>query len=246
MGRIQNAYETKLRTLLGQLKARRPEQGVRWLLERAQELSRQESISHPHALAQVYERTRQRVEKWLRRSSPPAQAAPPRVTAGPARFLCDAGLGGLARWLRAAGYEAHWLPNIDDDDLLREARRLAVTLLTTDSMLMERRLLRDGHIPALWISPALTKRQQLGLVLSELGLGMREPRCMSCGGRLRPMDKESLRERIPPRTYRWLDEYFVCDDCGKLFWHGTHWQRIRAQLEKLRRPDAPPHHSGTE
>ena len=27
---------------------------------------------------------------------------------------------------------------------------------------------------------------------------------MSCGGELRPGDKEALRERIPPRTYRWL------------------------------------------
>jgi uncharacterized protein with PIN domain len=41
---------------------------------------------------------------------------------------------------------------------------------------------------------------------------------MSCGGELLKGDKEALRERIPPKTYRWLGEYFVCGRCGKLFW----------------------------
>ena len=54
---------------------------------------------------------------------------------------------------------------------------------------------------------------------------------MKCGGTLEAVDKEAMRERIPPRTYRWLDEYFLCQTCGKLFWRGTHWQRIRQRLE---------------
>ena len=124
--------------------------------------------------------------------------------------MCDAGLGGLARWLRAAGYEAVWQPDIADDELLRQARAMPATILTTDSMLMERRLLRDGIIPAFWLPPTLRIPEQLALVFREFGLTLRGPRCMSCGGELRRGYKEALRERIPPRTYRWLDEYFVC------------------------------------
>ena len=156
------------------------------------------------------------------------------ATAPPVEFACDAGLGGLARWLRAAGYEAHWRPDIDDDDLLREARRIPATLLTTDSLLMERGVLRDGVIPALWVPPSLKKFEQLQLVLRELQLPVLEPRCMSCGGRLRPVDKESVRDRIPPKTYRWRDEYFLCARCDKLFWHGTHWDKIGERLRGLR------------
>lgn len=33
----------------------------------------------------------------------------------PPRFACDAMLGGLARWLRAAGYDATWTYGIEDD-----------------------------------------------------------------------------------------------------------------------------------
>jgi hypothetical protein len=58
---------------------------------------------------------------------------------------------------------------------------------------------------------------------------------MSCGGELRHVSKDALRERIPPRTYRWLDEFFACRRCDKLFWQGTHWQRILVTLTALRR-----------
>jgi len=97
-------------------------------------------------------------------------------------------------------------------------------------MLMERRLLRDGVIAALWLPPTLRIRQQLNLVFREFGLKVGEPRCMACGGELVTQDKEAIRERIPPKTYRWLDEYFACSRCGKLFWRGTHWERISKQL----------------
>jgi uncharacterized protein with PIN domain len=98
---------------------------------------------------------------------------------------------------------------------------------------MERRVVRDHVVPALWLPPTLGIRDALAFVFHEFGLKTREPRCMSCGGELRRELKETLHERIPPKTFRWLDEYFVCSRCGKLFWRGTHWQRIANELQKM-------------
>jgi uncharacterized protein len=204
------------------VQARRLEQGVQWLVAKAQRLSAREDLSLADALAQVYEHLATR-KPFQQSASQPA----------PDLFLCDAGLGGLARWLRAAGYEAAWQPDIADDELLRQARALPATVLTTDAMLMERRLLRDRIIPAFWLPPTLSIAEQLALVFREFGLTLRGPRCMNCGGELRRGSKEVLRERIPPRTYRWLDEFFVCGRCDKLFWHGTHWHRIMEALASL-------------
>ena len=179
-------------------------------------------MSLADALAKVYEH--------LATSKPFRESASQPT---PVLFLCDAGLGGLARWLRAAGYEAAWQPDIADDELLRQARQIPATVLTTDAMLMERRLLRDRIIPAFWLPPTLSIPEQLALVFREFDLSVRPPRCMSCGGELRRGSKAALRERIPPRTYRWLDEFFVCGRCDKLLWHGTHWQRIAGTLKAL-------------
>lgn len=222
MSRIRRGYEDRFRTLLRRVRARRLEQGVQWLVVKARRLSASDGISLADALAQVNEQ--------LATSKPFQQST---SQSAPALFLCDAGLGGLARWLRAAGYEAAWQPDIADDELLRQARSARATVLTTDGMLMERRLLRDRIIPAFWLPPTLRIPEQLALVFREFGLTLRGPRCMSCGGELRRGSKEALHERIPPRTYRWLDEFFVCSRCDKLFWHGTHWQRIVGTLVAL-------------
>jgi hypothetical protein len=72
--------------------------------------------------------------------------------------------------------------------------------------------------------------QQLESVLAELDLPLLSPRCMNCGGELKKVDKGAIAERIPPKTYRWRDEYFLCNSCGKLFWYGTHWNRISKGL----------------
>ncbi len=222
MSRIRKAYVVRFRALLQGVGARRVEQGVQWLINKARRRGSGEGILFSEALARVYEELAARPRFQRTRPVPAAL-----------RFFCDAGLGGLARWLRAAGYDALWEAGIDDDELLRKAASQSAVILTTDSVLMERRLLRDGVIPGLWVPPTLTIAEQLRLVFREFGLRVGESRCMSCGGVLRRAPKESLRARIPPRTYRWLDEFYVCSRCDKLFWHGTHWQSIRSQLQEL-------------
>jgi uncharacterized protein len=226
MSRILKAYRTRFHQLLRQVGARRVQQGVDRLVAKAQRLSAAERISVSHALTQTFE------ELAARPAFQNLQRRQPR-TAADIWFVCDGGLGGLARWLRAAGYRAAFEPEIADDLLLKKARQSGSTILTTDSMLMERRLLRDQIIPAFWLPPTLSIKGQLERVFREFHLQTGDPRCMACGGELVSADKESLRDRIPPKTYRWLDEYFICSQCGQLFWHGTHWHKIVQQLKRL-------------
>jgi len=58
-------------------------------------------------------------------------------------FACDAMLGGLARWLRAAGYDASWTEGIDDWDLVRLARREGRVLLSSDTGIFKIGVVRD-------------------------------------------------------------------------------------------------------
>ncbi len=154
----------------------------------------------------------------------------------PPRFLCDPSLGGLARWLRAAGYEAHVDPEVPGHRLPEEALRRGLVLLTTETEVFERRIVANGSLVLVWVPSALNMREQLRMVMGDLGLGLRDARCMACGGELVPTSKEEVLERIPPRTAKWLDEYFVCADCDRLFWQGTHWERIAKTLVEAAAP----------
>jgi uncharacterized protein with PIN domain len=160
----------------------------------------------------------------------------------PVQFACDAMLGGLARWLRAAGYDASWQAGIADWHLIRQAREQGRVLLTCDTGIFRIGIVRDGDVPAILLPHSLaTKQEQLAYVLERLHLEPLSPRCMACGGALAPVAKEAVRDRAPPRTFAQVDQFYECTRCGQLFWEGTHWQQIAAVLEAIRsRPGADP------
>jgi hypothetical protein len=151
----------------------------------------------------------------------------------PPAFWCDAMLGGLARWLRAAGYDAAWEAGIADAELVRRALATGCTLLTADAELARHGAIRAGRIRALWIPPGLEKLEQLRYVVRSMGLAPRAPRCMACGGALVSIPRESARPEAPPRTFAWCREFYRCGRCAKLFWRGTHWSRIADLLDHL-------------
>jgi uncharacterized protein with PIN domain len=237
--RILKAYETRFHQLLKRVGTRRLQAGVDWLVGKARRLSTERELSLADALSCVF-------DELVGKPKFQSPKRPQKRTPADLVFFCDAGLGGLARWLRAAGYRTFWEAGIDDEVLLKKARERQAAIVTTDSMLMERRVLRDRIIPALWLPPTLSISEQLEKVFCEFDLSVGSPRCMSCGGDLMAASKESLQDRIPPRTYRWLDEYFVCSCCRKLFWHGTHWQRIRSRLKELGSGPCDEHPENTE
>jgi hypothetical protein len=146
------------------------------------------------------------------------------------RFVCDGSLGGLARWLRAAGCEVTWRPGLTGRPLLEEADRAGGVLLSSDHEVFLRRDVREGRRAAFHVPSSLDRFRQLAHVVRAFGLRLREPRCMACGGALAAVAKDAVQSRIPPRTALWKDEYFVCRDCDRLFWQGTHWERIVTRL----------------
>lgn len=190
------------------------------------------------ALAEIYSRMRGEVVATLLSGVTRRRARIVETTIAPLPpplgpdFHCDAGLGGVARWLRAAGYDAAFWPGIDDDDLLRKVIPGGAVLLTSDRRMVERGVIASGALAALLTPIHLKKLDQFGFVRDQLQLPLKAARCMSCGGRLSPVAKEAVRERIPPRTYPWLDDYYLCERCGRLFWQGTHWRRIQEGLRR--------------
>jgi len=172
-----------------------------------------------------------------------AMSTQPSSADEPPAFWCDAMLGGLARWLRAAGYDAAWAEGIVDAELVRQALAGGRVLLTADTELSRHGAIRAGRVRAILLPSGIGKFDQLKFVMRSLGLARREPRCMACGGRLQAIPREAARPEVPPRTFAWLvgrslseggcDEFYRCERCAKLFWRGTHWTRIEARLSSL-------------
>lgn len=233
-GRIERGFRWRFRELLALVRPRRLDFGVELLVRRAQARRVDERVPLARAFADVYEFTRVRVERRLRVTGACSVVRPPweRFKDVVPRFLCDSSLGGLARWLRAAGYEAACSKAAAGEFFAGESRPDGV-LLTTDGEVLERRAAHDPGRTVLWLPSTLTPRELLPIVVRDLGLQSREPRCMACGGVLDPVSKSDVAARIPPRTARWLDEYTLCRACHQLYWRGTHWDRISKTLAAI-------------
>jgi uncharacterized protein with PIN domain len=235
-GRIEAGFRYRFAALLANQPTATREGEVERLIAEGRAAAAAADGDLVRALLREHERLRTRV------SSGPEPSRPGRDTVGgvdekggpgvsaPPCFLCDASLGGLARWLRAAGYEAELAPEVPPKRQPEEAVRRSAVLLTTDAEVLDRRLVADGALRVLWLPTSLHVEEKLVLVLRDLGLALREPRCMACGGPLVARAKAAVLARIPPRTARWKDEYFVCAACDRLYWQGTHWERIAAAL----------------
>jgi uncharacterized protein with PIN domain len=146
-------------------------------------------------------------------------------------FACDSMLGGLARWLRAAGYDASWHHGIDDRDLVHLARDQHRIILSSDNDVFEFSLVRDGVVPGLFVPRGQSIQAQLAHVLRELKLALRSPRCMACGGELFELTRENAIDRVPPRSLAGHDEFWECVSCQRVYWHGTHWKSIIERLQ---------------
>lgn len=142
-------------------------------------------------------------------------------------------LGGLARELRLAGYDAVFAGPIDDGELVRRASESGEVLLSSDAPLFERRAVRDGTVRALYV-PRTRPHEQVETVLRSLALPVREPRCLACGGEVVDVDKESVRALVPAQSFACFASFYRCDRCGRVLWQGSHWDRIEARHRALR------------
>jgi len=148
-------------------------------------------------------------------------------------FICDAMLGGLARWLRAAGYDTEFEYGIDDGELIKRAVAEERMILSSDGPLFKRNVIKNGRVSALYVPQQLSKFQQLNFVARTLALALGDPRCMSCGGELVELPKHTVIGEAPPLAYRNCDRFWRCMRCGKLLWRGTHWQKITLRLAEV-------------
>ena len=147
------------------------------------------------------------------------------------RFLADAHLGGLARYLRLLGFDALFANDPGDARLASIAAGEGRVLLSRDRQLLMRRAVTHG----LYV-PQKRPRDQVWYVVERLDLyrALRPfTRCTVCNGLLASVDKRALGAEIPPRVRSAFDRFWRCRGCGRVYWQGSHYRRLRSFVEGL-------------
>ncbi len=152
-------------------------------------------------------------------------------------FIVDAMLGSLARKLRIFGFDTKYHKDGTDRELLDLARDEGRAIITSDRRLGEAALARGLRI--FLVLGGTDRARILSLVEQARSLGILltpgEPRCALCNGSLSEEKRAKMKSRLPPTLLAKHRDYYVCNNCGKVYWHGSHWTRLR-RLESLLAP----------
>lgn len=152
---------------------------------------------------------------------------PLRVT----RFVLDGHLGRLAAYLRMLGFDTLYRNDYDDAELARISAEEHRILLTRDVQLLMRKTITHGY----FVRSRLPGKQLLE-VLSRFDLARTQnpfTRCMHCNGDIKRVDKHLVLSHLMPQTRAHYNEFWQCQSCGKIYWKGSHYQRMLSLISGI-------------
>jgi len=147
------------------------------------------------------------------------------------KFILDVHLGKLARWLRLLGFDVFYENHYSDKDIIKIIQKEQRIVLTRDIGLLKIKTVVTGY----WLRSQDPKKQ-LAEIMERFQLKSHvKPftRCPLCNGLLQRVKKKQVAYLLPPISGLFFDEIYQCEDCQKLYWKGSHYERMLQQWQGI-------------
>jgi len=135
------------------------------------------------------------------------------------------------------GYEATYLNDSSDHDLLSLAKNDSLVLLTSDEELYRTAVMRGIES---FLVQGRTEPERLASLAERYKLNLEidttVSKCPVCGFSIKEVAKEDVESSVPPTTFKVYQTFWVCTNpkCAKVYWQGSHWKKIEQTLESAR------------
>ncbi len=148
--------------------------------------------------------------------------------AGDPRFVCDAMLGRLSRWLRYLGADTVYA---------RSGTREALHIALQESRILltrNRRYFQNHTPPPKFLLLASDRTEaQLRQVLQHHPFPLRPgTRCLVCNSPLMSLSREEARGRVPFYVFQTAPRFHLCPECRRITWPGSHTRHLEKQLSR--------------
>jgi len=141
------------------------------------------------------------------------------------RFITDANLGKLVKWLRILGYDTTFYTGNADRNFLRKGEKEGRVVLTRKRDMARREfsgqllVIQNDHV-----------QQQLREVMDKLSLNPQPERlfsiCLKCNEELEEVPKKEIAGMVPPYIFETCSQFQKCPRCRHIFWPGTHRDNV--------------------
>lgn len=152
---------------------------------------------------------------------------PLRVT----RFILDVHLGKLARYLRMLGFDCVYENDLEDPEIVERSLKERRIILTRDIQ-----LLKNGKVTHGYFMRSTDPKEQLKEVFNRFDLRDQQKPftiCMNCNGLLVRVEKGKIQHLLEKCTRENFDTFFRCMDCKKIYWPGSHFEKMSEIIESL-------------
>jgi hypothetical protein len=140
-------------------------------------------------------------------------------------------LGRLARWLRLLGFDAAYDADISDAVLARRAFEEGRVVLTRDRALPD-----EWRLPRVLVLESEKPSEQLRELARSFplrGAPHLFSRCSRCNVPLEETSAEAVAAQVPHRILTGRPLFHRCPACGRIYWQGSHVERIRRALNQI-------------
>jgi len=153
------------------------------------------------------------------------------------KFITDANLGKLVKWLRILGYNTTFHTGDANRSFLRKAQKEGRIVLTR-----KRDLARREFSGRLFVIQNDHVQDQIREIMNELPLHPQPERllniCLKCNEKLEEVPKEEIVGMVPPYVFENCSHFHTCPRCRGIFWPGTH----RDNIHRFFKTHIQPHH----
>lgn len=153
----------------------------------------------------------------------------------PPRFILDVHLGKLARHLRMVGFDALYRNDYDDLTIVEIATGSEErTILTRDLGILRHGRVKHGY----WLRETNPERQLREVVQAFRLTDRLRPftRCLECNTCLEEVSKTDVYDRLPEGVRDAYDVFSWCPGCGRVYWAGSHYNRMKGIIDTLQLP----------
>ena len=150
------------------------------------------------------------------------------------RLLFDEMLKRTATWCRIFGVDSSHVKDMRDSDVIKKAKQEKRTVVTRDEELAGR--CKKHGVDYLFLESD-DLAEQLNQLKSDFGNIFTFPkktRCPACNGELEITGKEALKEKIPGNVFKKNEKFWICKECGKIYWEGSHWKNITRIFKNIK------------
>lgn len=146
-------------------------------------------------------------------------------------FVLDVHLGKLAKYLRMTGFNTKYENSLDDNDIVNIAGKENRIILTRDIGLLKHKRVTHGY----WLRSQQPIDQFIETAKRFDLVSKFKPfhRCTVCNGLIEETTKQSVIRQLKPKTKIFFNEFYKCLSCGKVYWKGSHFEKMQKLILKL-------------